>query len=251
MIYQIKFGASEKVFFSKKGLILILFLVLITIVRVQVLANLLVAVVILLLSFLGKRRSGAFFFIFSSVAIVFLIIPVSFYADFLFDISTYFDSDSVMYYKIRDLALYIQYSGTSSSIVTGASLRAERYPMLFEAFVASPLRGDSSYNSIFTHSVAVGGHLYWMNKLTIWGLPGFLFFIFILFRLFKSINSLFDRRFRYYYFLCVEAFIFLGLIKHVGGREPFLMLIVIIPGLYFLTHLEQKGMGRPNKIRYK
>jgi hypothetical protein len=78
-----------------------------------------------------------------------------------------------------------------------------------------------------------------MNRLTIWGALGFSFFVFVLYQIYKRIRSLFDASFGFYYFLSVAAFVFLGLIKNIGGREPFLILIVVIPGLYFLPIIEK------------
>ena len=241
LVYHIKF--DKKMVFPRKGLILILLLIFITMVRAQVLANLLAAVAIIVLSFAGAKRVGKSIVMVSMAVIVLLIIPATLYADMLFALSSYFDPDSIICYKLRDFALFIQYPDFGWS--TGAGGRAERYPLLFEAFIASPLLGDSTYNSPFSYNIGAGGHLYWMNKLAIWGLPGFLFFAFVLFQLFKSISSLFDRSVRFYYFLSVGAFIFLGLMKNIAGREPFLMLIVIIPGLYLLPLLEQKRLGKP------
>jgi hypothetical protein len=150
--------------------------------------------------------------------------------------SSYFDADSNIYYKLNDFAKFIQRPEFEAS--TGAGRRAARYPLLFDAFINKPLLGDASYNSPFY--IVEGGHLYWMNRLTQWGVLGFLFFVFVLYQIYKRIRSLFDDNFAFYYFLSVSAFILLGLIKNISGREPFLVLIVVIPGLYFLPLLDKK-----------
>lgn len=239
LVYYIKY--RTQMIFSRKILIVILLLIMITMIRAQVFANLLAAVAITILSFAGAKKAWKSFVLVTLVIILFLAIPSSLYADMLIAISSYFDPDSHIYYKLNDFAFFIRYPEFVG--ITGAGGRAERYPLLFEAFMAAPLLGDASYNSSFTN-IAVGGHLYWMNKLTIWGIGGFLFFVFVLSQIYKSIRSLFDNTFGFYYFLSVTAFILLGLMKNIVGREPFLMLIVVIPGLYFLPLLEQKEKSK-------
>ena len=236
LVYHIKY--RTQMIFSRKILIVILLLIIITMIRAQVFANLLAAVAITILSYAGAKKVRKSFVMVTLVVILFLAIPSSLYSDMLIAISSYFDVDSHIYFKLNDFAFFIRYPEFGGS--TGAGGRAERYPLLFEALIAAPLLGDSSYNSPFTYNVNVGGHLYWMNKLSIWGIPGFLFFVFVLSQLYKNIRSIFDSNFRFYYLLSVGAFILLGLMKNIAGREPFLILIVVIPGLYFLPLLKQK-----------
>jgi hypothetical protein len=140
-----------------------------------------------------------------------------------------------MYYKLNDFAVFVENPDIDPS--TGAGARAERYPLLYNALINSPVLGNTSYRSHL--NIESGAHLYWMNRLALWGIPGFLFFIFMLYKIYRSISSLFDANYSFYYFLSVMAFVFLGLIKAIGGSEPWLILIVVIPGLYFLPLLEE------------
>jgi len=142
--------------------------------------------------------------------------------------------------KLKDFAIFIEISEIDET--TDAGRRAERYPMLYDALFAHPVLGDSSNKSV--NNISGGAHLYWMNKLALWGIPGFLFFIFVLYKIYKSISSLFSDGYRFYYFLSVIALIFLGLTKAIGGREPWLILIVVIPGLFFLPLLKQTKNGK-------
>jgi len=243
LIYHIKFRI--KMVFSRKGLIVIQVLIIITLVRAQVLANILVAVVIMIFSYAGAKTVRKSIAMVSLVLILLLAIPSSFYADMFTKIKLFFDVDSTMYSKLNDLSFFIQHPEFGGP--TGAGGRADRYPLLFEALIGAPVLGDASYNSPFTYNMSVGYHLHWMNKLAVWGIPGFLFSLFVLFQLYKSIFSLFDDHFGFYYSLSVGAFVLLGLIKTIAGREPYLILIVIIPGLYFLPLLKQKRQ-RSKKI---
>jgi len=234
LVYHIKL--KKKMVFAMKGLIIILCLILILMLRAQVLANLLVAVAITILSFTGTKYPRRSFFLVALTLVVFWVIPSSFYADQLVFVNSYLDSSSTIHYKLKDLSFFLRHQEFDAS--SGAGHRAERYPMLYKAFIAAPILGDSSYNSPFDRFVAAGGHLYWMNKLAIWGVLGFLFYLYVLFQIYKCVSSLFDDNFGFYYLLSVGAFVSLGLIKTIAGREPFLMLIVIIPGLYFLPLLK-------------
>jgi len=234
LIYHIKF--RKKMIFSRKILFVILILIIFLHIRAQVFANLIVAFVITILSFTGAKNAKKSFILIALLIILIILIPTSFYADMLVTISSHFDSDSNIYFKLNDFAKFIQQPEFEAS--TAAGLRAARYTLLLEAFLSQPLLGDSSYNSPFY--IESGFHIYWMYKLTLLGIFGFLFFVFVLYQIYKRIRSLFDNSFAFYYFLSVAAFILLGLIKNISGREPFLMLIVVIPGLYFVPLLDKK-----------
>ena len=56
---------------------------------------------------------------------------------------------------------------------------------------------------------------------------------------------------RYYYFLSLLSIILLGIAKAVGGREPWLILIVIIPGLYYYPLLGKSGKVSPQKSQIR
>lgn len=234
LVYHIK--NKKKMVFSPKVLFVILLVIIITQIRSQVFANVLVTVLITILSILGSKKRSTSLITVTFVSIIFFSVPNSYYTDTLYFLSSKFDPNSEMYYKITDFANFIKNTELDTS--TGAGARAERYPMLLEAFLAKPIWGHASYHSNL--DIELGAHLYWMNRLAQWGIIGFLFFIFVLVKIYRSIVSVFDPSFKFYYFLSVVAFVLLGLTKVIGGREPWLMLILVIPGLYFLPLLEQR-----------
>jgi len=236
LVYLIKY--QQKFIFSTRILTLIVLLILITIIRAQFFANVLAAFVILSFSLAGAKRAKKSFLPVALITLVLILIPTSFYTQQLLSISSYFSPDSNIYFKINDLAYFIQNPEFEST--TAAGSRASRYPLLFEAFIANPILGDASYSSPF--KIDLGGHLYWMNKLTIFGIIGFSFFIYMFYTIYKTIRKLLDDSFGFYYFLSVSAFVLLGLMKNIGGRESFLMLIIIIPGLYFLQLTKDKKL---------
>ncbi|MDZ7721976.1 MAG: hypothetical protein U5R06_03895 [candidate division KSB1 bacterium] len=167
-----------------------------------------------------------------------IYIPKTIYADFFLYLSGYFDSTSVIHSKLTDFAIFIQMPEFTTTTEAGG--RAERYPILFKAFVPKPHLGTASSSE--TYNIGGGGHLFWMNRLTQWGILGFSAFIYMLYTVYKKIHSLFDNEFGYYYSLSILAFVMLGLVKNIAGREPYLMLLIIIPGLYFTQFgVDKKG----------
>lgn len=234
LIYHIKY--NKKLIFKRKTLILILILILLLQFRAQFFANILVAIGISILSFAGTKRAKKLIYPLTIIIVILIVIPKSVYIDMLQYFSSFFEPNSTVYSKIIDISTLIQTKELESTIQI--STRAERYPLLIEAFISNPLFGDASYNSPF--DTWGGGHLHWMNRLAIFGLLGFSFYFLAFYKIFKSISSLFDESYRVYFFLSIMAFIFLGLMKTIAGREPYLILIVVIPGLYFLSVQENE-----------
>ena len=241
LVYYIKTKSKGKRLFSNKYLIILLLLLLITLVHAQIFANILAAVAILVLSFAGVERIGrATIMVVFSIIMIWLI-PASFYADIFYDLSSFFDPESNIHYKLRELSIIIQYPNLDPSTAFG--YRTARYPYLFEQFISNPILGvasSSSMTSLFDYNSRMWSHTFWINRLTIWGLLGFGIYIFVLFQVFQKIYSIFDTEFKFYYLLSVSAFVLLGLMKNIAGREPYLMLIVVIPGLYFLPLLRHQ-----------
>lgn len=234
LVYHIK--NKKKMVFRPNVLIAILILILITQIRSQVFGNVIVATVITILSFLLSKKYTISIIIGFFISIIIVAIPNSLYSNIIYSLSLYFDPESVMHDKTLDLSKFLDNLEFDESSEVGS--RAIRYPQLIQALFAKPLLGDASYESHL--DIAGGAHIYWMNRLTLWGIPGFLFFIFVIYKLYKYIGSLFIKSYRFYYFLSIVAYILLGLVKSVGGREPWLMLIVIIPGIYYLPLLDKK-----------
>jgi len=235
LIYFIK--SNQQVVLSRSLLIILLFVIWILLLRVQVLANVMVAFLISVLSFFGLSQAKKSILYILSFFILLMFIPASFYADIIIRLSSYFDNTSVIYQKLNDFAVFIE----APSIDDGSEIggRLERYPMLIQAFAEAPLFGIASVESSY-YSIT-GVHLHWMNRLTIWGISGFSIFAFMLYQIYKKTRSLFDEGFGFYYSLSVLAFIILGLMKTIAGREPFLMLIVVIPALYFASQIQKNS----------
>jgi hypothetical protein len=242
LIYHIKL--KRNMVFSPTVLIGIFALIIITVIQSQVFANILVMVVITLLSLIGAKKRRIWVIVVSIIGAFIISTPNSFFVEKIYLMSTFLDSDSVLKEKLSDFAVFIEDPEIDAS--TGVGSRASRYPMLSEALMKNPLFGDASYESSI--NISGGSHLYWMNRLALWGIPGFIFFLFVLFSVFKTISSIFEQEFRFYYYISLSVLLFLGLTKAIGGRELWLLLIVVIPGLYFLPH-SKKGEPLGMKVR--
>ena len=235
LIYHIK--NRKKMVFSHKVLIVILIGIIITTLRAQVFANVLVTVAVSILAIMGSKKKYLAYIYLAITFIIIMIIPISFYVQIITELAVHVDPDTELYRKLNDFALFIEYPEIDNSTATG--YRTERYPMLFEALSAKPFFGIASYKRPYSKGGG-GQHLYWMYRLALWGVTGFLFFIYVLNKIYKSITSvLVDSEVKFYYFLSVLAYVMFGLIKNISGREPLLFIIVVIPGLYFLPLLEK------------
>jgi hypothetical protein len=234
LIYHIKY--NKKMIFSRNILIVFLCLIILLHLRAQVFANIIITTLITIFSFVSSKK------IKKSILPVFIIIfilsfiPVSFYVSKINLLASKFNSNSEIYYKLKDFNQFIQTPELDAS--TGTGSRASRYLTLIQAFTVNPVFGNASYNSLI--NTEGGGHLHWMNRISIWGIFGFSFYLFLLYSIYKLVRSIFDESFGFYYFLSVLAFISLGFIKTIAGREPFFILIIVIPSIYFLPYLKTK-----------
>lgn len=214
----------------RRAIVLTVFLF-IVLLYAQIFANIIVALIILLMAYFGEANFKRNIFVIGLIIIISLIIPKYFWTNSLLNISDYFPSDSNIHYKFVELADYT-FTGERFDRANPIGGRAERYPMLFEAFKASPFFGDASYYSKYDTEMGHGGHLYWMSCLALWGVFGFLGYLLILYKIFTPVFNLFDKEFRFYYLLSTLAIIMLGFMKALNTTEIYFILLIIIPGLY-------------------
>jgi hypothetical protein len=227
LIYLLRHGKK-----NKKWILFLLILTYITVIRASILANLLLAIVITLFASLGSTKSKRSIFSMFFVIFIILLIPENYWSDILIYVSEFFESGSLLNRKLVDFSIYISGDHIYSS-TTGAGLRVNRYSMLWEAFTAKPLTGDASYNSSFNIEMLEGGHLYWMSRLALWGVLGFIFYVIFLFINFRFIWKRIPNESKYYFLLSIIAFCALGFMKSLNYSEPMLVLFVIIPGLLY------------------
>lgn len=237
IIYFIK--TDKNIWINKNIWILILILFYFVLIHAQIFANILVAITITIMAIVGAKRFKKSMIVTTLVLIILFAVPNLFWSNLLIDLSYYFEPGSEINYKLNDFALFLRNPDILLP-TTGAGGRVERYPMLLRAFWAQPFLGDASYHSVFTYELDAGGHLFWMSRLALWGIFGFWGYLIILKKIFIPILQIFDESFRFYYLLSLLSIVMLGLMKNLDGREIYIMLLIIIPGLYFFQFLNKK-----------
>lgn len=225
---------------SKKQIITISVILFLALLGMQIFGNILIATLFSIIAIFGMKK------IRQSILVIVLffsftfIIPKVMYVKGLQSVSDYFEKKLELNYKINDLAIFIESDANIRDNTTATGKRIERYPILFKTFVKRPLAGcyffsDKSGNGYNGE----GAHLYWMNKLTITGIVGFVLFVFISYRFIKNNLGFFDSTYKFYYILASLSILCYGLIKVVGGRETWYAFFIILPGLYYIPLLRK------------
>ena len=226
---------SLKTPFPKPLILFFGILCFVAVIKMQIFANLILAVFAIIISFFGSsriRKSLIYSGIFLSIIV---LIPKNIYSDLFLKTSSYFDASIEVNYKLNDMGTYIKSEDIGKE--TSASERLDRYPLLFKGFKANPFTGLSTTDS--TLDISAGGHLFWMNKLTTYGILGFIPFALIFyFHIKKSIYQ-FDSEFTFYYLISMFSGISLGLMKTLAGTDFWIMLFFIIPSMYYLPLLKK------------
>jgi hypothetical protein len=207
----------------------------------QIFGNIIIAAIFCIIALMGLkkiRQSILLLFLLFSVT---LIIPRDLYVNTSRSLGSLFSKDSELNYKFRDLALFFETGHYAKDSRSDLDKRIARYPMLMETFKKRPLFGcyffsDESGNGYN----AEGAHLHWMNKLTITGIIGLVFFLIIPFKFIKNNMKYFNSNYKFYYFLASLSILSYGVIKQLGGRDTWYTFFIILPGLYFLPLLKQQ-----------
>lgn len=227
-------------FITNKSAILILILIIfIAVFRMQFFTNIFISLIIASLSFISPKKSYRNVLIISVFAFTLIRIPSDVYINTLRDLSIITEDMEDVSFKLKEFAVYIERGGNIES--NEVAIRAERFPMLKSAFLKSPIIGcyypPGSYGLGYRN---YGAHLYWMNKLTVTGIIGILFFVSIFFLFIKNEINLIQGEFRYYYILSFLSIIIYGFLKNLGGKECWFVFFIILPGMYYLPLLKNK-----------
>ena len=221
------YNNNNKSIWSKRVLIIFISILFVCLVRVQIFANILIsAISIITLLFMSTNRVRNILVI-GFIGIILTFIPDYYYIEMFEFIASKFDQDSELHYKFADFADYLKYGDTET---TGASGRAERFPLLLESFLSNPLTGGEYRNH----------HMYWMNKLATFGLLGTVPFLLLIIYVFKKTAIHFDKDYKFYFYFSIFSIIILGFLKALGGRNLWYVYFIILPGLFYLNLLKEK-----------
>lgn len=224
--------------FSRSEILIFGFICFFALVRIQIFANIIIAAFVVLFSFSGRKRLNRSLLAALLFALIIIIIPSGVKSDILQNLSGYFSVGTENKVKMDDLSDYL----FEDNKATMSSSRLERYPLLWDAFKMRPVFGY--YLSENTYSIGAGAHLYFMYRLTAFGLINFIFFSAIFILHIKFNMKVFNENYAFYFLLSSLSVILLGLIKTLGGRELWYMYFFLIPGLYYLPVIK----GRNTKL---
>lgn len=247
LTYLFKYKSQD--FYSKKMITAAYVIFLLALLGMQLFANIIVGFAVMVVAFLGVKRLNRSLLLVGIMLIILAVIPRETYVNVLKSTANLFDKGSELRFKFNDMAEFINEDMSLETQNSGTAKRVQRYPMLFNAFIKEPFWGVF-YNAEGTSSgyQGVGGHLYWMNKLTTTGLIGFIIFLLIPIQQIKSSYRFFDETYRFYYFLAFFATFSYGLLKALAGRDPWYIFFVILPGIYYLPLLNKKNKIKKHEL---
>lgn len=218
--------------------IFVLFLIVITIFRIQLVANIILTAFLLVLSIVSVENRKTTLIILSIIGIIFLLIPQSTYINLLQRLSVVFANFHEISYKLNDMALYLEFGEyIDENAVAG---RMGRYTMLLNTFQEHPIMG-CYFMQISPSYLGETVHLHWMNKIVVTGIIGFIFFISIIIRFIKDQTKYLKGNYQYYFIISILTILIYGFFKTIAGRECWYMFFVILPGIYYFPLLNNKS----------
>jgi hypothetical protein len=228
---------------SKNLIIIISIIIFLALLGMQIFGNIIIAIVFSIVALLGMKRirqSVVVVVLFFSIV---MIIPKEVYVNRLLSISDYFEKDSDLNFKFKDLATFIETGANIKDNSTGVGSRAERYPILMGTCITNPMSGCFFLSDKFGNGYhGEGAHLHWMNKLIIMGIIGFILFLYIPYKFIRNNLQHFNSAYKFYYILASLSILSYGLIKVIAGRETWYAFFIILPGMYYLPLLKSRNM---------
>jgi O-antigen ligase len=140
--------------------------------------------------------------------------------------------------RLYDLSIAINQGFGSTDTHTGR--RAARLPFLINEFSKSPIIGGGEST----------GHVFWLDRLSMYGLIGIIPWILIITYQIKFNLKNLNKEFKFYYLISIIAFIALGFMKNMSGKEIFMSIFLIIPGLNYLDYLYKPQINKLKKNKY-
>lgn len=229
---------KNKILHLKYIWIFVIFIVAIALIRIQLLVNIILAVLLMLFSLINVKNRKITIVILSFIGLVLLLIPKSTYIIILQRLSVDFAFFKEISFKLKELAVYIEFGERvgPNQIV----LRAERYTYLFRTFQEHSLMGCFFMEDSPTYKPETY-HVHWMHKIVITGIIFFLFYIQIFIRFIKENLKNAMGQYQYFFILSIIAILMYGVFKAIVGRECWYMFFVILPGMYYLPLLNKKS----------
>ena len=125
----VKYSKYNKI--SKTLYVAVISFLFYALIKANYFANIIICISFVIISLIGKNEFKKSIYLSLSILIFIIILPYSFYIDFLKDMAVLFNNHFI-YDKIKDLNLFLIGSGHGH---TEMDLRASRLPLLFNSFL--------------------------------------------------------------------------------------------------------------------
>lgn len=182
--------------------------------------SIIIATIAIVLALINSTKKNKMAFTIFGLLIAFIFFNKDLIVNFLTSIQPSFENTAI-YDKITDINSSLV-EGSTDGEVAG---RQDLYDKSLDSFFANPFFG-SSYK-------LQGGHSYFIDRLSYFGIFGALPFFLFLYYTFKNHYMMISKGIKFYYLIGVCAFLILGIAKNISGIEPFLYVLVFLPGLAF------------------
>jgi len=229
------FKNNVRIIIKKQYILIYAVIIFIALLRMQIFANILISLFIIAFSILGSKNIKIKLIISSFVIAAIIFIPIQFFTNIMIYVSTWFPSNSEIHYKLNETAKFLI---SGNQVHSEIGIRADRYPLLLEAFKANPILGHFIYGR--SYDISLGAHLHWMNKLAVYGLLGTVPFFYIIYNFIKGSIKYFDKEFIFYFLLSTFSIIALGLMKTLWGKRNMVCLFYYCSGVILFTHTQKK-----------
>jgi len=240
------YKSKEKIFLSKIWIVVILGVCMLALLRMQFTTLLIYGIMVFILALVKPKNRILTFVILSILILLYIIIPTEIFASFFFRISDALQGQKVLSAYFKDMGIYMTIGGGEIE-GNAVSVRMDvRYASAWEYFKANPLFG-TYFNQNSTYGRLGEGHLFLMNKLTVIGLVGFILWALPFFVFYKKISQNFSKDFKYFFIIGFLAIILYGLVKVVIVRQAWMLVFVILPGMYYLPLLKKETIDSTKK----
>lgn len=218
-IFLVKKHWDEKI----KRYILLLFIltILYAIIKSQLTTSFLFSLLAIAFSVFGGKSIKKSFLYLIITLIIIIFIPTQFYADTIRSISTIVPGETLQG-RLKDLSITIENLDQDiKQQETHVSKRAERIPYLLNNFKQSPIIGGGKST----------GHNFWLDRLSLFGIIGFIPWIILLNSIIKQRIRKIRKEYVYYFLLSITLLIAIGFLKNSGGKILYLLVFFMVPSI--------------------
>lgn len=244
LVYRYK-KATNSTSFTRLFWLATIILVTVCIYTGAIVAPILVTVVMLFLSLMGRKRFRSNVSLLVLLAMVLLIIPKSFIGSNMYGFSKSIHNTEISR-KVSDLGLFISEgvdvgdieSGGTENSIEGRFLRA---PANIRVFFRNPFIGTGKLDQ----GMEGNEHIFWLNLFAQFGIVGAFPLIWLYYYNIRRNLAKYDDEYRYYYLVSITGFIALGFMKVLLGWFMYLVAFFIVPNMYYFEKRKATILSHP------